>query len=305
MHYSAAVKQIETVQARTGPAVNPVCRWQLLTHGQKVDRAIVFWHGLTNCPHQFRQLGQMFYDRGYNVLIPRLPHHGLVDRMTPIQAQLTAEELVVLAGQVVDIARGLGHQVTVVGFSAGGVLTGWLAQHCPDIDRAVIIAPAFGLKIVPARLTGFLTDLLLIWPNFFIWWDPRLKADLPGPAYAYPRFSSRALGQILRLGLVVRANARRTKPAASSILVVTNANDLAVNNRLTAEIVGHWHRHTPERLHTYQFAVQLRLIHDLIDPAQVGQRVDIVYPVLVDLITQMGSHDQLIPGSFGGLKSRL
>jgi esterase/lipase len=81
--YADAVARIQAFQAREGAEVNPLCRTALLTHGQWVERAITFLHGFTSCPKQFDQLGQRFFERGYNVFIPREPNHGLADRMTP------------------------------------------------------------------------------------------------------------------------------------------------------------------------------------------------------------------------------
>ena len=284
--YSEAVQRIEALQARETGEINPVCRLKFMTHALKAERAIVFVHGFTNCPQQFQALGTIFYDLGYNVLIAPMPHHGLADLMTPDQARLRAEELAAYADEVVDIAQGLGDHVTLAGMSAGGVTTAWAAQHRSDIDQAVIICPGFGLYPIPTPLTAPATNLSLTLPNFFRWWDPELKADLAGPDHGYPRYSTRGLGEILRLGFATQAAARQSAPEAQSILVVTNANDTSVNNALTAEVVGHWRRHGAVNLRTYEFEADLQLGHDLIDPLQPDQRTDIVYPLLVDLITR-------------------
>jgi esterase/lipase len=282
--YAAALERIAALQAADPPDVNPLCRWQFLTHERKVERVIVFWHGYTNCPQQFYRLGQIFFERGDNVLIPRLPHHGLADRMSPAQTQLTTEDMLALVDEVLNLVHGLGERVTVVGFSAGGVLAGWAAQHRADIAQAVIISPSFALKIIPLWLAVPFAKLLLAGPNFYRWWDARLKTEISGPPYTYPRYSSRALGQILRLGLVVRAAARQTRPAAPSILVVTNPNDWAVNDDFTAQIVSYWRSNGSAQVRTYEFDVKHQLGHDIIDPHQVAQRVELVYPILVDLI---------------------
>jgi carboxylesterase len=255
-----------------------------MTHGRRVEGAVVFWHGFTSCPQQFNQLGQIFYQLGYNVLIPRLPHHGLTDRLSPAQAHLAAEDLLDLVEEALDLAHGLGEQVTVVGFSAGGVLAGWAAQHRSDIQQAVIISPAFGLKVVPPALSKPAARLLLAGPNRFRWWNTQYKAEAPGPQHAYPRYSTRALGQILRLGLAVRFAARQSRPAVPSILVITNPNDWAVNNDMTAEIAHYWQNNGAGQVQTYRFDAGLELGHDLIDPDQVAQQVETVYPILVDLI---------------------
>ncbi|MEW5960674.1 MAG: alpha/beta fold hydrolase [Chloroflexota bacterium] len=285
--YAAALERIAALQAADTPDINPLCRLQLLTHGRRVERVVVFWHGYTNCPQQFLQLGRIFFERGDNVLIPRLPQHGQMDRLSPAQTRLTAETMIAQVDEALNLAHGLGERVTVVGFSAGGVLAGWAAQQRADLEQAVIICPSFALKIVPLWLSAPFARLLLTWPNFYRWWDAQLKTEASGPQYAYPRYSSRALGQILRLGLAVRAAARRTEPATSSILVITNPNDWAVNNDFTAEIVSHWRNNGSGNIGTYEFDIEHRLGHDIIDPHQVAQRVELVYPILVDLIHRL------------------
>ena len=282
--YSEAVQRIETLRAQEAPDMNPVCRLQLMTHDRQVERAIVLVHGYTNCPQQLHELSQRFYDLGYNVLLAPLPHHGLADRMTEEQARLKAEELVAYADEMVDIANGLGNQVVMLGISGGGVTTAWAAQNRSDIDLAVIISPAFGYQQIPTPLTLPAGNLYLALPNSFQWWDPSRQAEI-GPAYAYPRYSTRALAELLRLGFAVQAAARLEPPAAASILVVTNASDTSVNNVLTSAVVKVWREHKA-RITTYEFEAELRLGHDLIDPTQPDARIDIVYPRLIDLIAQ-------------------
>jgi alpha-beta hydrolase superfamily lysophospholipase len=282
--YGEAVQRIETIQAQEASGFNPVCQLQFMTHGQKVERAIVLVHGYSTCPEQFHSLGTAFYDLGYNVLIAPLPHHGLADRMTSEQAQLTADELAAYADVVMDIAKGLGDHITMVGLSGGGVTTAWAAQLRSDLDLAVIIAPGFGFHQIPTRLTVPVMNLYSVLPNSFQWFDPALK-EAGVPAYAYPRYSTYALREILRLGFATQAQARQTAPAARSILVVTNANDKSVNNALTEVVAGYW-RDQGANLRTYEFGAELQLGHDLIDPTQPDARTDIVYPKLIELTTE-------------------
>lgn len=286
-HYASAVRRIAALQARDRAGVNPLARTWFKGHGARVGRAIVLLHGYTNSPPQFQQLGQRFYDLGYNVLIPRVPHHGLADRLTTAQARLTAEELKALVDEVVGIARGLGRQVTVAGLSMGGAMAGYAAQ-AHEIDRAVLIAPAFGFRPLPLALSRPAAFLARHLPNLFIWWDPQLKAAAPGPDYGYPRYSTRALAQILRLSLEVQARARYEKPAAGSILIITNANDDSVSNPAAGRMAGHW-RAAGANLAAYEFPAEMGLPHDLIDPANAEQQVEAVYPVLVDLIAGRSS----------------
>jgi len=282
--YTEALQRVETLRAQEPPDMNPVCRLQLMSHDKKVDQAIILVHGYTNCPQQFHQLGQRFYDLGYNVLIAPFPHHGLVDRMTEAHARLTAEELTAYADETVDIAQGLGEHVTMMGLSAGGATTAWAAQYRSDIDLAVIISPAFGFKQIPTPLTAAAMNLYTLLPNSYEWWDPVRQAEAP-PAYGYPRYSTHALVQTLRLGFATQANAQRERPAAQKIVVVFNANDNAVNNVLTMDVVKIWQAHDAN-LTTYEFEANLNLGHDLIDPTQPDQQIDIVYPRLIDWISR-------------------
>lgn len=286
--YAEAVARLAAVQAQdTTAAVNPKCHTRFFSPGHKTDRVIVFIHGYTNCPQQFAQLGGEFYERGDTVLIARMPHHGLTDRLTKDLTHFTAEEMTAYGDQIVDVAAGLGDHLTVVGLSGGGVIAGWLAQQRPEVDRAVLIAPGFGLLAVPAPATQLVTNLALRLPDAFPWWDPR-TGD-PGPkspmAHSYPRFSLHGLAQQLRLGLAVRALARRAAPAAGAILLVTVGSDFSVDNAAAARVAADWRAHGAEVV-SYEFPAEWRIEHDLIDPGQPKQQVGRVYAKLIELIAR-------------------
>ena len=125
-------------------------------------------------------------------------------------------------------------------------------------------------------------------PNIYIWSDPERKADAP-PDHNYPRDSTRALAQILRLSLATQALARQNAPATSSILVITNLNDPDLDNTVTDKVVDLWRAHGATNVRTYQFPVDLQLDHDLTDLQQPNQNAAavisaVVYPKLLELI---------------------
>ena len=279
--YAESVTRIEAIQAAEGSNFNPICRTKFLTHGQLVERVIILVHGYTTCSQQFAELGSRFYDSGYNVLIATLPHHGLADRMNTEHSLLTAEELAAYADQVVDIAQGLGKHVVMMGISAGGVTTAWAAQTRSDLDLAVLISPAFGFNQIPTPLTSAVMNIYRLLPDAYEWWDPVLTVNSI-PEYGYPRYSKRALVQALKLGFATQLQALWSKPAAKKIVAVFNANDTAVNNALTADVMKIWQMHSAD-LSSYEFSKDLKLGHDLIDPTQPDQKIEIVYPHLMDL----------------------
>lgn len=288
--YAEAVQRVQAIQAQEGPAYNALCRTQLLTHGQKAARAIAFIHGYTNCPNQFLKLGQQFYDLGYNVLLVPMPHQGLADVMNTELSKLTAEDMTAYSDQLVDISLGLGDRVSLVGLSQGGVVAGWAAQSRPDLAQAVLLAPGFGLKLIPTPLTTLTANVALGLPDVFLWWGSLVRFDQTPPPPAgphdvqgYPRFSVHGLAQQLRLGFATQALARRAAPGAKSIIVVTNAADQAVENTTTARVVVDWQAHGAS-VTTYEFPANLQIDHDMIDPHRDDQHVDIVYPKLIELI---------------------
>lgn len=290
-NYAEAAQRVAAIQAQEATGYNPLCHTQLLTHGQKTARAIAFIHGYTNCPNQFLQLGQQFYDLGYNVLLVPMPQQGLLDVMTREPSKLTAEEMITYTDQLVDILRGLGDRTSVAGLSQGGVLAGWAAQSRGDLDQAVLIAPGFGLKLIPTPVTVLATNLVLGLPEIYRWWGhlerndfPPQPAQDPHGVQGYPIFSLHGLAQQLRLGIATQALARRTAPAAHSIVVVTNGADLSVENSVTDQVVADWRAHGATAITTYQFPFGLQLDHDMIDPHRDDQHVDLVYPKLIELI---------------------
>lgn len=281
--YAEALEQWGTLAAADSADVNPECRSQVLVHGVRTRNVLVLLHGLTNCPKQFVRLGDHFHEQGWNVIIVRLPHHGLADRMTTDLARLDAHELVRLTDRVIDVAVGLGDRVTVAGLSLGGVAAAWAGQERAEVRRAVMIAPLFGVAPIPALFTAGLARALLLLPNRFVWWNDRERERLHGPPQVYPRFSTRALGETLRLGFAVRSAAEHRAPAAHEVVLVSIGGDPAVHNGLSAQVVSMWRRHGAA-VETYEFPSRLHLGHDVIDPEQVGARIDLVYPELERLL---------------------
>ena len=281
--YAEAVQRVAALQEPEGPEIRPDCRTTLLTHGAKTARAVVLVHGYTAGVPQFVPLAQQFFERGDNVLVVRLPHHGRLDRLTDAQGQLLATDLAALADEAVDIAVGLGERVVMLGFSGGGVTTAWAAQTRADLDRAVLVAPALGFKKLPAVVTVLLANVVPLLPDRYTWWEPALM-EKSGRPYTYPRYSQHALAQILRLGFAARALASRRVPAARSVVLVTNASDKDVDNAAGASLAALWRAAGAANLVHYEFPAELKLHHDLIDPQAPEAQPGVVYPKLMELV---------------------
>lgn len=285
--YEEALGRIEAIQSAEAELtdLNPQCGTVLMTHETKVDKAIVFLHGFTSCPDQFAALGKQYFEQGYNVYIPRQPRHGLQELDgTPLKG-LAAEELAAFGTQTADIAQGLGERVVIAGLSGGGSIATWLAQERDDIDLVVPIAPFLGIGFIPAPLTRPLTNLILLVPDLHQWWDPLHKMENPFSAsYSYRGYYLHSLFENIRLGFVAERDAKRIKPAAGGILVITNANDQSVNNGVVSEFEQMWIGHGEQFLQTFRFEKDLGVPHDMITTTRPENRIDLVYPKLLELI---------------------
>jgi pimeloyl-ACP methyl ester carboxylesterase len=285
--YAAAQEKFAALQALDGDDVNPVCRSQWLTHSEKTERVIVLMHGMTNCPAQYIKLAPLFFERGYNVLIPRTPRNGLADLNTDDLKNLTAQELATHGDQVIDIARGLGEHVTVVGLSGSAVVAAWLAQFRADLDKAIVVAPVFGIlpnwPIFGTRANRAASDLLDVMPNIM---TQRIMPFKEGPKHGYLGFATHGLSHTMDLGAVVFKAALTTPPAVHHVLMVMNDVDPAVSNAMIRDLVGRWRATAPDRVDLYTFPASMGLIHDIIDPQQKRQQTAAVYPILLDLFTK-------------------
>ena len=254
----------------------------LLTHGEKTERAVVLIPGLNALPSSYQALGERLFDMGYNVVSVALPYQGLADRMTTKLAKVSWGEWTRYADKVVDIGHGLGKHLTVAGISLGGLITGWVAQQRKDVDRAILISPGYAVKLWPESLDAVVWRLFATLPNMYLWEDKELKADYP-TYFGYPRFPTRAVVQILRFHMALKAMASKSAPAARDVVVITNAGDPDLDNRGTDKVVADWRRHGAQ-ITTYEFPKDLKVGHDIIDPRRPYARVDAVYPVLLDFI---------------------
>ena len=286
---SSYAEALERLQANgsveAGYALHEVCHTKLLTHGTQTEHVIVFIHGYTTCPEQFAALGERFYKTGYNVLIPCMPYHGRENRLSNDLSQLAAEDLAAFGDWAVDIAQGLGRKVTVLGISAGGTVTAWLAQNRSDVRSAVPLAAFLGVSFLPGFLIRPFVNLFRAIPNFYIWWDPRTRENNPYSIYyAYPRYSLRTLAQVLRLAAAVKEQAQREPPKANRILMVINDFDPGVSNREIENLLKIWKRSDGSVLQAYHFEKSMQMLHDIITPETPGVPIEQVYHRLVQQV---------------------
>ena len=281
--YAAAKARFDAIAAeeeRLG--VYSECRSRLLDHGRETDVAVVLVHGLTNCPKQWAAFAETLHAQGANVLILRVPRHGIgnadgsaVGSVTNL-AGLTPQELRDYGDTAADIAAGLGREPRVMGLSMGGVIAAWMAQSRPELERAVVIAPALTLPVGPTWLTTGFINLFGRLPSITL-----PGSDKTGITHVYNGETTRGLVAMYRLGAYVRAQSASASPAVRLIGVDWNLNDNQVDNGEVQILARNWaERGADVAVHVYP--KDLGLPHDVIDPAQPEGDTAAVYPVLLE-----------------------
>lgn len=198
------------------------CYSRFFLHPTPTDKVILFFHGFTAVPQQFVPIGEAFFNAGYNVLIPRLPGHGIAgnwDKKNPPPLPEKRVTYQKFGLEWLDRARVFGEKVVVGGLSGGSTLAAWLALERPqEIDCALIFAPYLSN-------TNKLIDLVVrLFNIYFNWKTP------PGAVnYGYEGFYMPALRLFLDMGYEVLERAK-TSPAAP-MLIVASECDRAVGRR--------------------------------------------------------------------------
>ncbi len=282
--YAEAMKRIDAELARENTLpLQSITHSVALVHGSQTTTAVVIFHGYTHGPYQWRVIDKAYYDAGYNVWVPLAPFHGYADRMTTDLSKLTPEILRQYADANVDIGRGLGKNVEVVGLSAGGDAAVWAAAARPDVTRAVAIAPMMSPPGVPSWLLMPGARLLRYTPDIRYWWQPSLKEKAPGPAY--PRYSVRGVFAAVQLTQWALAQARAAGGpiARGKVELLANFGDHAIDVPFNVAAIKQL---VPtDRLTIFTIPASRGFGHDLIEPENENKAVmDQVYPLLEEAL---------------------
>lgn len=103
-------------------------------------RTYVYLHGFASSPNSAKAqyLTDRFQALGLTLHLPDLNQHDfyrltLTRQIQQVESLLTEQ----LTEQLAD------QPVTLIGSSFGGLTAAWLGERCPQIDRLVLLAPAF------------------------------------------------------------------------------------------------------------------------------------------------------------------
>ncbi len=261
-------------QVAAEEGVKAQCHTRLVEPAAAPKGVIVLLHGLGTCPAQMAALAAVLADDGYIVYVPLLPEHGQIGGDGGSLDGLTAERYRAFGDRTVDIARGFGVPVSVLGISAGANVAAWIGQHRPDVDVAVVVSPSLGFGRVPGFVTTGAMNLFGRLPSIAFPWGAELPHTSGGLA-------TRPVAETFNFGRSLIESAGKAEPAARRTVVVMNEHDATMSRDLTLALANGM------QAEVQAIPAALRVPGDSIDPLAPGARIDVSYPLLVRLVEDL------------------
>jgi esterase/lipase len=119
--------------------------WADSSKKEKTKIAFLYLHGFSACQAEgdpvHKDLAKKY---NANLYLSRLSEHG-IDRGDSTMINLNAGEYEASAEKALAIAEKLGNEVIVIGTSAGGALTLFLASRHPEIKAIILYSPCVRL----------------------------------------------------------------------------------------------------------------------------------------------------------------
>ncbi len=269
--YDEAAARFEVILAEELPIVNDLSGSLLMTHGKPTEQVYIFIHGITNSPLQWKELGEMLHEQGNNILILRMPYHGLKSHKVGELGVLSTADLRDYADDAVDIASGLGKEITVIGISGGATVASWMGQNRPEVKKIVAISPFFGMASLPAFLDSFVTNLGHRMPNIVLdtFWEQRR-------AWVYRGETTHAPAEFMLLGRSVFEQAKISEAEADASLFLTTAVDTTADNDYVDKLIEIWGKGKID-ITFFQFDESYNIPHNSVDPTTDPEIRNLIY----------------------------
>lgn len=189
---------------------------------KKTKRGLLLVHGLYDSPCMVRDLGNYFLSQGFLVRSILLPGHGTVPG--DLLNVHYSEWLKAVDYGVETLAREV-EQISITGFSLGGVLALNKALRDSRIYRIVLISPALALK------NQWLIGLLLRWQRFVSCLLPNTTPwyQKPSVQYDYAKYESHcynAVEQTRQLICKTQRLARKNKLSIPLFIAISEKDEI-------------------------------------------------------------------------------
>ena len=272
LNYNQSVAAaIRTINGDSSNAdVRPECRSIIKTHGKKTTKAVMMIHGVSACPQQFADLGNTFFNAGYNVYIPRVPSHGLTDNKR--HGEITIPAMAQFMNSSTSIISGLGDETGVVGLSGGANMATWITQYnSQTISRALLLSPFYqpSASETPSWKIPLLRNL----------YGRNILPD----SFTGSNLSYRALGKYIIIAKNYKSDLKA--PGLKYVGVVTSENDTAIDKNLAINIPKQMAAASGAKFQYYSIPASFGIGHDIValNQDEVKKHADKLYPFYLDM----------------------
>lgn len=233
------------------------CIPRFIPASSQFDRrgAVIMLHGFSGCPQQFFTLAAMIATRGFDVLLPLHPGHGLshhgddenLDRLP--QADDASNRYADHAVRMNAIMANSPGERIIVGFSLGGAIALNADLNAPDLyDRVLLFSPMLAVRggafvEGPVNVFGRIPGLrnLVVKPlgvrNECDDWQQTGRAG----------FCDYRLRDVLALLTLGESNRSlwRSRPTGTPIQIIASGDEKFVSNTRIEDFVSRQHAHGP------------------------------------------------------------
>jgi len=272
LNYNQSVAAaIRTINGDSSNAdVRPECRSIIKTHGKKTTKAVMMIHGVSACPQQFADLGDTFFNAGYNVYIPRVPSHGLTDNKR--HGEITIPAMAQFMNSSTSIISGLGDETGVVGLSGGANMATWITQYnSQTISRALLLSPFYqpSESETPSWKIPLLRNL----------YGRNILPD----SFTGSNLSYRALGKYIIIAKNYKSDLKA--PGLKYVGVVTSENDTAIDKNLAVNIPKQMAAASGAKFQYYSIPAPFGIGHDIValNQDEVKKHADKLYLFYLDM----------------------
>ena len=227
-------------------------------------------HGVSACPQQFADLGDTFFNAGYNVYIPRVPSHGLTDNKR--HGEITIPAMAQFMNSSTSIISGLGDETGVVGLSGGANMATWITQYnSQTISRALLLSPFYqpSASETPSWKIPLLRNL----------YGRNILPD----SFTGSNLSYRALGKYIIIAKNYKSDLKA--PGLKYVGVVTSENDTAIDKNLAVNIPKQMAAASGAKFQYYSIPASFDIGHDIValNQDEVKKHADKLYPFYLDM----------------------
>lgn len=276
--YDEAMARFDAITSKEKPIINDAGSSLLMTHGEPTGQVYVLIHGITNSPRQWEEFGQSLHEQGNNVLILRMPYHGLKSHNVGELSALSVADLRDYADDAIDIAVGLGKEITAIGISGGATVVCWIGQNRLEVTTIIPISPFMGLPELPAFLDTFVMNLGHRMPNTVL--DSPME---PRREWVYRGETTHGPAEFMLLGRSVFDGAARGYPMVNSVYFLTTAVDNTADNTYTDQLAELWGQ-GETAVSSFQFDASQNVPHNSVDPTTDIAIRTLIYDKILEII---------------------